>query len=163
MVAASMTSRERVLAAVNRRTPDRVPVDIGGTTVSTMTDVAYERLKACLGIQGGTRLTKSRSRTVLPDEAVALRLGSDTRPVLPGSPDGWQDIFRPDGSMQDEFGIVWRAAEGGHYAAMGNPLRDSTRDDLSAFPWPDAANPGRSRGVGSAPASCMRRRISPSA
>ena len=29
-----MTSRERVLAAINHREPDRLPIDIGGTEVT---------------------------------------------------------------------------------------------------------------------------------
>jgi len=50
-----MTSRERVLAAIERRTADRVPVDVGGTSFSTVIGGAYERLKAVVGVEGETR------------------------------------------------------------------------------------------------------------
>ena len=31
-----MTSRDRVIAALNHRAPDRIPIDFGGTTVTGM-------------------------------------------------------------------------------------------------------------------------------
>ncbi len=142
-----MTPRERIIAAVERRSPDRVPIDIGGSSVTTIIGGAYERLKALLGVTGETQYMKRKSRTVLLDEAIAIRLRSDTRPLLPGNPDGWQDIYFADGSFQDEWGVVWAKAGEGHYAPVGNPLRDADLDDLNRFPWPDPLNPGRTRGL----------------
>lgn len=142
-----MTPRERIIAAVERRSPDRVPIDIGGSSVTTIIGGAYERLKALLGVTCETRYMKRKSRTVLLDEAIAIRLRSDTRPLLPGNPDDWQDIYFADGSFQDEWGVVWAQAGEGHYAPVGNPLRDADLDDLNRFPWPDPLNPGRTRGL----------------
>mgnify|MGYP006268199181 CR=1 FL=1 len=51
-----MTRRERVLAAIAHREPDRVPIDIGGTESSDFTAVAYNRLKAHLGLPLGARV-----------------------------------------------------------------------------------------------------------
>ncbi len=47
-----MTSRERVLAALERRPVDRVPVDFGGTRQSGIAAAAYHRLRAHLGLHG---------------------------------------------------------------------------------------------------------------
>lgn len=142
-----MTPRERVIAAVERRQPDRVPIDIGGSSVTTLIGGAYERLKTLLGITGETRYMKRKSRTVLLDEEIAVRLHADTRPLLPGNPDGWEDIYFTDGSFRDEFGVVWAKAGEGHYAPVGNPLCDADLDDLARYPWPDPLNPGRTRGL----------------
>jgi uroporphyrinogen decarboxylase len=151
-MAASMTPRERVLAAVDRHQPDRVPIDVGGTSFSTVIGQAYERLKAhvapALGVEAETRYMKRKSRSTRLDEGVARRLGTDTRPLLVGAPDGWSDVYFEDGSFRDEFGVVWRKAGDGHYAPTGNPLREATLADLKAFPWPDPLNPGRTRGLG---------------
>jgi uroporphyrinogen decarboxylase len=146
-MASGMTSRERVLAALAHRRPDRVPIDLGGTSFSTIIGRAYERLKAVLGLEGETRYMKRKSRSVLLDEALAVRLHADTRPLLVGSPDGWQDVYFDDGSFRDELGVVWRRAGDGHYAPTGNPLREAGRAELDAYPWPDPLNPGRSRGL----------------
>jgi uroporphyrinogen decarboxylase len=139
----SMTSRERVLAAIEQRQPDRVPIDVGGSSFSTIIGNAYERLKERLGVESDTSYMKRKSRSVILDERIAHRLHTDTRPLLVGSPDGWQDIYFPDGSFQDEFGVVWSKAGDGHYAPTGNPLREATQAELDSFAWPDPRNPGR--------------------
>jgi uroporphyrinogen decarboxylase len=48
-----MTSRERVLAAVRRKAPDRVPLDLGGTESSSLTGMAWRKLLAHLGLDPG--------------------------------------------------------------------------------------------------------------
>jgi uroporphyrinogen decarboxylase len=145
-----MTSRERVRAAVELRQPDRVPIDIGGSSVSTIIGSAYEDLKAYLGIESETHYMKRKSRSSILDERIAQRLHTDTRPILIGSPDGWEDIYFEDGSFQDEFQIIWRKSGDahGHYAPLGNPLQHATGiAEIEAFDWPDPLNPGRTRGL----------------
>jgi uroporphyrinogen decarboxylase len=146
-MAKTMTPRERVLAALEHREPDRVPIDVGGTAFSTVIGRAYERLKDHLGVEGETRYMKRKSRSVVLDERVARRLHADTRPLLVGAPDGWQDVYFDDGSLQDEFGVIWRKAGDGHYAPTGNPLRDATLAGLDAYSWPDPRNSGRTLGL----------------
>jgi uroporphyrinogen decarboxylase len=142
-----MTSRQRVLAAIDHKEPDRVPIDVGGSSFSTIIGEAYERLKVHLGIESETRYMKVKSRSAILDERIARRLHADTRPLLVGSPDGWQDVYFDDGSFRNEFGVVWRKAGDGHYAPTGNPLGEATLADLDRFPWPDPRNPGRVRGL----------------
>lgn len=45
-----MKSRERVLAALNHKEPDRIPIDLGSTIVSSITKKAYEKLRMYLGL-----------------------------------------------------------------------------------------------------------------
>jgi len=143
----TMTPRERITAALEHREPDRVPIDIGGCSTTTIIGSAYERLKAELGITGETRYMKRKSRSVFLDDQVAVRLHTDTRALMVGGPEGWEEIYFEDGSFQDEFQVIWRKAEGGHYNPLGNPLRDATIADLATFPWPDPLNLGRIRGL----------------
>jgi uroporphyrinogen decarboxylase len=49
-----MTRRERVLAAIDHREPDRVPVDLGAMRSTGITAVAYGRLKEYLGLAAGS-------------------------------------------------------------------------------------------------------------
>ncbi|MDP3063036.1 MAG: methyltransferase, partial [Chloroflexota bacterium] len=51
-----MKSRERVWKALNHQEPDRVPLDSGSTTNTSIHAVAYNRLKRRLGIAGGQTL-----------------------------------------------------------------------------------------------------------
>ena len=48
-----MNSRERVLAALNHQEPDSIPFDLGGTTVTSISAVAYERAMQARNIPCG--------------------------------------------------------------------------------------------------------------
>ena len=43
-----MTGRERVVAAIEHRTPDRLPVDLGGSIMSGISVFALGQLRAAL-------------------------------------------------------------------------------------------------------------------
>ena len=45
-----MTSRERVLSAINHQTPDRVPIDLGATPSSGISAIAYSNLLKHIGM-----------------------------------------------------------------------------------------------------------------
>lgn len=47
-----MTSRERVLAALDHEEPDRLPVDLGGSIVTGINAIAYAKLKRYLSARG---------------------------------------------------------------------------------------------------------------
>jgi uroporphyrinogen decarboxylase len=143
---AGMTSRERVRAALSHREPDRVPLDIGGSNVTTLVDNAYWRLKRRLDIDAPTRYLSRRAREVKLDEAAFRYLGSDTRPIWLGLPDGRPDVYHPDGLIGDEWKVVWGSV-GGHYIPIGCPLASATADDLPRFAWPEPDDPGRTRGL----------------
>ena len=46
-----MTSRERVLATLNHREPDRVALDLSGYRSSGISSIAYPKLRAALGLE----------------------------------------------------------------------------------------------------------------
>ena len=46
-----MNSRERALAALNHQEPDKVPIDLGSTIVTSITRTAYDALRAYLKIR----------------------------------------------------------------------------------------------------------------
>jgi uroporphyrinogen decarboxylase len=141
-----MTSRERIRKALLHQTPDVLPLDIGGSNVTTIVDSAYERLKSYLCIEAETIYMSKRARQVVLDEATAQRLGVDSRPIYPGKPDGHPDIYLPDGSIVDEWQVSWKSA-GGHYNPVGSPLQAASASDLERFPWPNPDDPGRTRGL----------------
>ena len=45
-----MTPRQRVLAAMNHRQPDRTPIDFGGHRSSGIAAIAYRKLREALGL-----------------------------------------------------------------------------------------------------------------
>ena len=103
---ATMTHRERVLRALNHQEPDRVPLDLGCTRSTSIVVQAYERLNQHLGSQEPPRIFSKWLNISHPSQAMLARFDIDTRSVSQGSPDNWQDIVFPDGSYQDEWGVV---------------------------------------------------------
>jgi uroporphyrinogen decarboxylase len=147
----SVTNRERVLAAIARKEPDRVPIDIGSTSSSSINIHAYTRLREFLGLPPETpRMLSARGATVIPSEDVLVRLGIDTGPVVVGPPDGRPDRYLSDSSMIDEWGVTWTRPEGGHYITTDGPfyaIEEPCAADLEKLAWPEAADPGRYRGI----------------
>jgi uroporphyrinogen decarboxylase len=144
-----MTHRERVLKTLKRQKPDRVPVDLAGTFASTITLQGYERLKRHLGIQKETIVMSRRSQTAQPHEEVLQHFDIDTRGIQPRGPAAWEDKIFPDGSYQDEWGVIRsRPPEGGHFYVSGSPFAaDPTVRDIQQHRWPDPYDPGYVEGL----------------
>ena len=49
-----MTSRERVLTALQHKEPDKVPVDLGSSRATTIHGIPYNKLKNHLRINSGS-------------------------------------------------------------------------------------------------------------
>ncbi|HHX45149.1 MAG TPA: methyltransferase [Chloroflexi bacterium] len=97
-----MTSRDRVLAAVGHREPDRVPIDLGGHRSSGMMAIAYHRLKQHLGITSGDIYVYDFVQQLAIIEPEVLdRFGVDTIELGRGfslQPEDWHDWTLPDGT-----------------------------------------------------------------
>jgi len=100
-----MTSRERVLTALNHKKPDRVPIDLGGCICTSINVMAYQKLKSHLGFSdprsrvGNILLfvpeVEEEMRRKLQVDVVALdRLESAPGVVNTGV---WKDAALPNG------------------------------------------------------------------
>jgi len=146
---ANMTHRERILAALNHRQPDRVPLDLGATRSTSIVVQAYERLNRHLGSTEPPRIFSKWLNIAHPSQAMLQRFDIDTRSVGQGPPDNWQDIVFPDGAYQDEWGVV-RSRPAGclYYDLTKSPFAgEASVADLDRHPWPDPHDPGRCRGL----------------
>jgi len=143
-----MTSRERVLCALNHEEPDRVPVFFGTSGATTMNTTAYDRLKLHLGLQTETRAFWRALQYAWLDEEVMVRFHSDGRPLIPGpAPSTLSREISPD-RFVDAWGITWQRQPGNHYFDIAlPPLREATMDDLGRYPWPAVADPRRFAGL----------------
>ena len=74
-----MTSRERVIATINHQVPDRVPIDLGGTQVTTFSAKAYQNLRDYLGLpKKPCELTELFMFVAKVEDDVRKKLGIDT-------------------------------------------------------------------------------------
>ena len=51
-----MNSMDRLLLSINHKQPDKVPIDLGSSTVTGISAVAYNNLKKYLKIERTTRI-----------------------------------------------------------------------------------------------------------
>ncbi len=97
-----LTSRERVLAALNHQEPDRVPIDFGGHRSSGIAAIAYRKLRDALGLEPKPiRVYDPIQQLAIVDEDVLERFGVDTIELGRGFAQGdehWADWTLPDGS-----------------------------------------------------------------
>jgi uroporphyrinogen decarboxylase len=95
-------SRERVIAAIEHREPDRVPVDMGSTPSSGISAIAYNNLKDYLGISSGhTRIYDVVQELAQPEEEILERFSIDAVDVgrtFNVDAADWYDITLSDGS-----------------------------------------------------------------
>ncbi len=150
-----MDSRERVLAALNHKEPDRVPIDFAGTGVTTICYRAYNDLIKYLGFDleayqaedlGGA----AWAGVVAPHIEVYDRLHSDVMMVAMGGPDTWElDIQygAENDTYRDEWGTTVVRPKGGHYFDYRIfPIKEGTVEAFKAWKnWPDPNDPGRWR------------------
>lgn len=151
----TMTARERVLAALNHRVPDRVPIDFGGFQTG-LHRIAYDRLLDHLGLRERTEILDPVQQLARPSEEVLRRFHVDTRYVLAHGPDGFDGTIRTAErggrlwhDLTDEFGVVWSMPDdGGLYMDISrHPLAGASTKDLAGYPWPRGGDPSRFTGV----------------
>jgi uroporphyrinogen decarboxylase len=97
-----MTKRERVLAAIGHREPDKIPIDLGAMRSTGITAVAYNNLKKYLGISAGhTRVYDVAQQLAQPELPILDYVETDVvdlgRAFLTADSD-WKDFTLPDGS-----------------------------------------------------------------
>jgi uroporphyrinogen decarboxylase len=145
-----MTSRERILAAIEHRQPDRVPLDLGATPSSGISAIAYGNLKRHLGItDGSTRIYDVVQQLAQPEDFLLDRFGVDVIDIgraFNTEASAWQPTTLADG--QSALYPAWfhpeRQPDGSFIARMKDGLdiahmpAGGTFFDQSYFPYLDA-------------------------
>jgi uroporphyrinogen decarboxylase len=155
-----MKPRDRVNTALNHKEPDMVPIDVGGTQVSTLTLTANDKLKEYLGIkkEGESIVCPLTESVSLLPEILDL-FQTDVRTVrmkAPAPADGEEagrgftaaDVVRHPAGHEfiDDLGTVWKKVEF-DYAMVKYPFEGLNISDLQSYPWPDPYNKGRVAGL----------------
>ncbi|HMN13722.1 MAG TPA: uroporphyrinogen decarboxylase family protein [Bellilinea sp.] len=146
----AMTSRERVQAVLNKKTPDRVPIIVGVSNATGIKVTPYRGIKNILGIESADRYIYDWPElgTALPDERVFQRLHTDVRPVLDRLPEAVllrNQTRAPHADFIDDWGSGQMEIEEGVWYPGVHPLPDATTiEELEAYKgWPDMDDPFR--------------------
>ncbi len=151
----TMTPRQRLLAALEHRQPDRVPIDLGGNQTG-IHRLAYQALLKHLGLDEPVEIMDPVQQLARPSEAVLQRFHVDTRYIAAGPASDWKggvvQVHR-DGrlwhDLVDEFGVRWSMPDdqGLYMDITHHPLAGATLDEVRAYPFPRGDDPGRFAGL----------------
>jgi uroporphyrinogen decarboxylase len=160
----SMTSRERVTAALHHEQPDRVPIDLGGSISTSINAMGYQRLKSRIGM-ADPRPRVSNIVLFVPEIDEALRrlfgidvIALDRVEAAPGvmRTGSWREMPLPNGEpalFPEDFEPVigedgtWKlyhegtlegvlSRETGSFVPIHFPLRDATPADIEEYDFP---------------------------
>jgi uroporphyrinogen decarboxylase len=158
-----MTRRERIVASISHRQPDKVPVDLGATPSSGISAIAYSRLRQTLGMtQGRVRVYDVVQQLAQPEEWALDRFGVDVVDIgrtFNANDADWYDIQLPNGAAaqypawfrpERQTDGSWKAYRAGPEVAAGSPAHGpedrvavgrmpagGTFYDQAHFPWED--------------------------
>lgn len=114
-----MNHRERVMAAIHHKEPDRLPVDLGGMRSTGIMVQSYAALKSHLKItEGDLRIFDTMQQLAYVEAPIRERFGLDVVILDAGLVAGWRDYTLPDG-QQTKISADFRSepdGEGGEYA-----------------------------------------------
>lgn len=149
-----MNSRERIRLALNHQEADRVPIDLGGTLVTSITKPAYLSLMDHLGLPvDEIKMLDYVQQLPYLDEALQLRFEADVRAVqLPAvTAQGVKLVEEGDYlAFTNRWGAKLKMPKtGGYYFDYVEfPIREPTLQALDAYAWPDPNPPAGYRQLG---------------
>jgi uroporphyrinogen decarboxylase len=151
----TMTSRQRVMTALNHREPDRVPIDLGGFQTG-IHKKAYEALLEHLGLQEEIHMLDPVQQLAKPSEDILRRFHVDIRYVCAKNPNGFDGSIKQNRrggklwrDLTDEFGVVWSMPDDQqlYMDISHHPLAEAAIDDIKNYPFPDGGDPSRFEGL----------------
>lgn len=133
-----MQNRERLLTALNHQQPDKIPLDFGGCSMSSINIHAYRKFQKHVGIKNEAEIANWGSQLARIDEEVLSNYDVDTRPA--SISDRNIDQEKRSTRYTDLWGAVWQKSGEGPYINRGGPfsdLKDPEPADLEDHDWPD--------------------------
>ncbi len=151
----TMTSRERVLTAINHEQPDRMPLVIGVNNATGIKIKPYKGIKDIAGIQAPDNYIYEWPElgTAEIDEETMRRLHCDVRGVLDLEPENVRKRNRerdPHSDCIDSWGSGQMEITPGNWFPGIHPLAEArSLEDLESYQgWPDMSDPSRIAHVG---------------
>src|SRR4030042_961631 len=137
-----MTSRERVMQSLNHQEPDRIPIDLGATIVSSIVRKTYIELKHYLGMPvEQIKMLDYVQQLPYIDEGLMDRFGVDFRLVqLPAATTVGVDVFEEGEyyAFVDRWGskLHMPKKDGLYFDWVDFPIKEATMAALDNYHWP---------------------------
>jgi len=138
-----LNNRERLVTTLNHKEPDKIPLDLGGTIVTSITKNSYVELKKYLGIDvEEVKIFDYVQQLPYVDEKLLERLNVDVRMVATDymTAEG-QEIFEENGYyyFYDRWGAKLRMPKknGYYFDWVDFPIKDISMEALKKYKWPE--------------------------
>ncbi|NJD01494.1 MAG: hypothetical protein FIA99_02570 [Ruminiclostridium sp.] len=134
-----MTSRQRVVTALNHKEPDRVPVDFGSSHNCSIHLDAYLNLRKYLGLKGcyNPEFISFFDQCVRPEEEVLEKLDIDMRGLNYSPPkDFVEKSWREDDRefREDAYGVIWEKPDHvGIWDIAKYPLENASAEEIRKY------------------------------
>jgi len=152
-----MNSRERILASMNHREPDKLPFDLAGSTWTGIANGSYQNLRLFLGKEKEEpNWSDVIQQIVIPSDEILEMLEVDTRGLFPLTSHNWNVYGKLTDSgnrweYNDEWGFTHHfPKEGGHwFSLVKHPLENALPGiaEIKSYNWPDPSNKERIKGL----------------
>ncbi len=142
-----MNARERVILALDHKEPDRVPIDLGATIVSSIHKQAYVELMQYLGMEvEDLQMADYVQQLPYLDEALLERFDVDFRMVqLPAATAPDVEIYTEGEyyAFKDRWGSTLHMPkqDGLYYDWVDFPIEEPTMEALDNYDWPEPDPP----------------------
>ncbi len=146
-----MESNERISLTLGHAEPDRVPIDLGGTSVTSISSVLLKQVLDYYTLPDRFSSPDCIQGIGTPPPELRRELGIDTIRIGPDripfrqtdkfiNPERPWEYFSTDAEVQDQWSITWRHREGDWYFSQATvPLKgESLRDALDSYHFPEA-------------------------
>ena len=149
-----MTSRERIRKTLNHKEPDRIPVDLGSTIVTSICKGSYIELMDKLGFdieEESIEMMDIVQQLPVLDQRLLDWANVDAVPLTTNGPSDYELEIKEEGdyyTFVDEWGAkLYRPKDGYYFDYREFPIQESSLAALEKMDWPDPDDPGRMKGV----------------
>ena len=140
-----MTHRERVLAVLSGREPDRVPIDLWGTASRICNQLYFDIVRRQGWTELGECVRASRSGDYV-DYRVSDLIDADFRHTNIGHPRLFRGFTDDEGNAIGEWGYGTKMVSG-HPTVTFHPLAEAEVSEIQRHTWPRIEDPGRIEGL----------------
>lgn len=144
-----MNSLERVLAAINHKIPDRIPLDLGSMYETSIVKSTYINLRKYLNFNlNEIKIFDIIQQLPVIEEDILNFLGVDVRGIYCNPSSIWNLKIEDIDSyfyFKDEWGIKWYMPkkDGYYYDARFHPLEELTFEEIKKYQFPDFTDRNR--------------------
>ncbi|MBT3201113.1 MAG: hypothetical protein HN350_14520 [Phycisphaerales bacterium] len=140
-----MTHRQRVQAALQRKEPDRIPLDLWGCD-SRLVDGLYFKILEHLGWDERGTLERPGKTAQYVDYRLSDLFDIDFRHLTAGKPGNFEKYYDDDGNVYDEWGIGYKLINE-CWSITRHTFAEPDMSALKKHKWPVVQDPGRIEGL----------------